>query len=36
MIKGDKKFAIINYEKSLQLNPNNSDAKKILDGLKKK
>jgi len=33
---GDKELAIKNYEKSLQLNPDNSSAKKILEGLKKK
>lgn len=35
-ISGDKKNAIKNYEKSLKLNPDNENAKKMLDELKTK
>jgi len=35
MIRGDKKLAIQNYEKSLKLNPDNSNADKMLEKLKK-
>ena len=34
--KGDKKLAIKNYEKSLELNPDNANAKKMLKKLKNK
>ncbi|MCJ7933354.1 MAG: tetratricopeptide repeat protein [Chryseobacterium sp.] len=30
MLKGNKKSAIENYEKSIQLNPNNTDGKEML------
>lgn len=33
MKKGDKKSAIENYKKSLQLNPDNADGKTILEKL---
>ncbi len=36
MLAGDKKNAIKNYEKSLKLNPNNDNAKKMLEELKAK
>jgi tetratricopeptide (TPR) repeat protein len=36
MKNGDNKNAIMNYEKSLQLNPGNENAKKILDKIKTK
>jgi len=34
MKSGDKKHAILNYEKSLKLNPGNENAKKMLENLK--
>ena len=34
MISGDKKLAIKNYEKSLKLNPDNDNAKKMLESLR--
>ncbi len=34
MINGDKKLAIKNYEKSLKLNPDNDNAKKMLESLR--
>lgn len=34
MINGDKKLAIKNYEKSLKLNPDNENAKKMLENLR--
>ncbi len=33
--KGDKKSALINYKKSLEINPNNVGAKKIIDKMEK-
>jgi tetratricopeptide (TPR) repeat protein len=36
MRTGDMKNAILSYEKSLQLNPGNENAKKILDKIKTK
>ena len=36
MRSGDMKDAILNYEKSLQLNPGNENAKKMLEKLKTK
>jgi len=36
MLNGDKDMAIANYEKSLELNPNNENAKKMLEQLKAK
>ena len=35
MIAGDKKLAIMNYEKSLELDPNNTNAIEKLEALKK-
>ncbi|HEY4617190.1 MAG TPA: tetratricopeptide repeat protein [Flavobacterium sp.] len=35
MNKGDKTLAIKNYEKSLELNPNNGNAKDMLTELRK-
>jgi len=35
MNKGDKTLAIKNYEKSLELNPNNENAKDMLTELRK-
>ncbi|MDG3584211.1 alpha/beta hydrolase-fold protein [Galbibacter pacificus] len=34
MIKGERHLAIENYEKSISLNPNNDDGKKVLEKLK--
>jgi FKBP-type peptidyl-prolyl cis-trans isomerase 2 len=36
MINGDKELAIKNYEKSVKLNPNNENGKKMLEKLKEK
>lgn len=36
MIDGNKELAVKNYEKSLELNPNNDNAKKMLEQLKAK
>jgi hypothetical protein len=36
MINGDKKLAVKNYEKSLKLNPDNDNAKNMLEKLKAK
>lgn len=36
MKTGEKDLAIKNYEKSLELNPNNDNAKKMLENLRKK
>jgi hypothetical protein len=36
MINGDKDLAIKNYEKSLKLNPDNDNGKKMLEKLKEK
>ncbi|MBN2091723.1 tetratricopeptide repeat protein [candidate division KSB1 bacterium] len=36
MKSGDKKNAIKNYQKSLELNPNNDNAKKMIEEIKKK
>ena len=33
MISGNNELAILNYSKSLQINPNNTNAKKMLDKL---
>ena len=33
--KGDKKSALVNYRKSLEINPNNAAAKKIVDEIEK-
>jgi len=35
MVKGDKKLAVINYAKSLELNPNNTNAVEQLNKLMK-
>ena len=32
---GDKKLAIINYKKSVELDPNNANGKKVLDEISK-
>ena len=32
---GDKKLAIINYKKSVELNPNNENGKKVLEEISK-
>ena len=34
MKSGDKKNSILNYEKSLKLNPGNENAKKMVENLK--
>jgi len=36
MRAGEKDFAIRNYEKSLELNPKNENAKKMLENLRRK
>jgi tetratricopeptide (TPR) repeat protein len=36
MLKGSKELAILNYKKSLELNPNNDNAKKMLQQLEAK
>jgi hypothetical protein len=36
MVMGNKKHAIKNYEKSIELNPNNENGKRMLEKLKKK
>jgi hypothetical protein len=36
MLKGDKITAIENYEKSLQINPQNDNAKNMIKKLKEK
>jgi hypothetical protein len=34
MLKGEKLMAIKNYERSIQLNPDNDNGKKMLEKLK--